>query len=140
MLDNTKESLTTFILSDLLCLRFACYHSFDDSFFVFRENLVNKEHLVLLVIVDLLDLWDPLDLLDLLERLEERSELHNNKNGCKSVASHIQTVLSSYCHINQNPSFCVSGYTWIRWTSWKRRSYWSQGERLQVHKDLEPVL
>lgn len=43
---------------------------------MFRENLVNKELLVLLATADLLDLWDPLDLLDLLERLEERSELH----------------------------------------------------------------
>lgn len=85
---------------------------------MFRENLVNKEHLVLLVIVDLLDLWDPLDLLDLLERLEERSELHNNKDDCKSIASHSQSMLSSCCHTNQNPSFCISGYPWIRWTSW----------------------
>lgn len=53
---------------------------FNNIFFVFRENLVNKELLVLLATVDLLDLWDPLDLLDLLERLEERSELHNNNN------------------------------------------------------------
>lgn len=61
-------------MPEILYLYFVCI------FFAFRENLVNKEVLVLLVTVDLLDLWDPLDLLDLLESLEERSEPHiNNK-------------------------------------------------------------
>lgn len=41
-------------------------------FIVFRESLVNKDLLALVVTVDLLDLWDPLDFLDLLESLVER--------------------------------------------------------------------
>lgn len=52
----------------------------NNIFFLFRENLVNKELLVPLATADLLDLWDPLDSLDLLEKLEERSELHHDDN------------------------------------------------------------
>ena len=43
---------------------------------LYRESLVSREHLVLLVTVDLLDLLGHLDLLDLLERRAERLELN----------------------------------------------------------------
>lgn len=118
----------------------------DNISFVFRENLVNKELLVLLVTVDLPDLWDPLDSVDLLERLEERSELHNNNNNKMllvktSVVHYVYGYTILYyitiltytqgkkdCQLDQsnqihaislkNMFFCISGYPWIRWTSW----------------------
>lgn len=45
---------------------------------VFRESLVNREHLVVLVTEDRLDPLGLLDSLDLLESQAERSDLNND--------------------------------------------------------------
>lgn len=78
---------------------------------MFRENLVNKELLVLLATADLLDLWDPLDLLDLLERLEERSELHNNNNKRLQITMSGHQFCITFMGVEAGSTFTIAEIT-----------------------------
>lgn len=93
---------------------------FDPIFLlVFRESLVNRERLVVLVTVDLLDLLGHLDSLDLLESLAERSEHSSNSQPHIHIHHNGHDPSNKLGEFMFSSEYCVYflGNSWIRWTS-----------------------